>query len=811
MRSHTDRDHQVTLPIGSRLLVGLAAIKIVGALIILAEHGFSRTLPGSSLHAGFVVLQLFAFSLTGATLLFGHAGDRRTQHLGVALFTIASAFSATYFQQLTQVATLLAPLAHLYPDAFLAYCVARFVQSFPAARSGAGGHAIRVLARLSFIAGGALFLANALQPIFGQILSRHDPNLAYWVIIFIPILVVLGIAFNGDATWSREDRRRVRWFLTSIACGLGPMTLSVLIASLPHIGAPFSAWMLSGWRPWFFNAALALLPVSVAYAVAVEKLLPVRVVARIATQHLLARWSVTAMTVVPLIFVVAHLYIHRASTIADVFSKRSSAFIVVSFVGGCAFMWREPLLRTIDRTFFRDATLATNDLIDASERIRASSGLAEMSEALVAALVGALRPERIEVMIRGVSGGDFVAHSGKAAPISPHAILIEALARTAGPIDASSRVGEALIRWLPETEAAWLARTKTRLLVPIRKGDGALVAFLALGERRSELPYGPGERRWLSHLADACGTTIEVNTSNVAAGQSPAAWQVAVSNADDPATECEACGAIYSPGTPHCPHCRIALGPAPVPLVLVGKFRIEQRLGRGGAGVVYRAMDLTLNRAVAIKTLPVPSPARAQRLHREAQRMAAVMDPRLATIYEVDKWRGRPMLVCELMERGTLADRLIDGPMPEAEAVGIGAVLAEALGALHGKHLLHGDIKPSNVGFTADGHPKLLDFGLAQLLSDDEPLRPIAGTRRYMSPETLSGAPYSPMFDLWSLVVLLHEAITGTLPFRGDGDETTAATLVRTASFFRDALATDPQRRPQTAGELAAILRALAG
>ena len=134
------------------------------------------------------------------------------------------------------------------------------------------------------------------------------------------------------------------------------------------------------------------------------------------------------------------------------------------------------------------------------------------------------------------------------------------------------------------------------------------------------------------------------------------------------------------------------------------------------------------------------------------------------------------------------------------------------LGVLHGRHLLHGDIKPSNVGFTADGQPKLLDFGLAQLLSNtDEPLRPVAGTRRYMSPETLSGAPYSPMFDLWSLVVLLHEAITGTLPLRGDGDEATAAALVRTASFLRDALATDPQRRPQTAEDLAVTLRTLAG
>ncbi|MBP6771919.1 MAG: serine/threonine protein kinase [Gemmatimonadaceae bacterium] len=809
MRNSVDAHPHVTLSIANRLLVSLSAVKIAGALVILAEAGFSKTLPGSTLHAGFIVLQLGAFSVCGAALLLGHAGDRRTQHLGIALLTIASAFSATYFQQLAVATGFLTPIAHLYPDAFLAYSLGRFVEVFPEPRVGPAARFVRALTTFSLITGVVLLIVNALPTVFGQLLARHDPNLSYWVIVFTPTLAVLAVAVSGGAAWTREDRRRVRWLLTSIGFGLGPMALSVLIASLPGIGAPFSTWMLSEWRPWLFNGALALLPVTVAYAVAVRRLLPLRLVARMATQHLLARWSVTAMTMVPLLFVGTHLYSHRASTVADVFTDRSLTLLVMSLVGGCAVVWREPLLRAIDRAFFRDVSLAADSLLDATERIRASASLAEMIDELLTVLSGTLRPDRAGVMVRNLAG-EFIAHDGTVDPISRTAILVEILARAAEPIDVGNRVGDKLLRWLPEPEAAWLATTEARLLVPVRRADGALVAFMALGECKGDVSYGAEERRWLSHLADACGVAIDVNTSRDSRSHSTSSWQVGTARADDPARECGNCGAVFPTDTPRCPHCLVALAPAVVPLVLAAKFRIEQRIGRGGAGIVFRARDIALNRSVAIKTLPESSAVRAQRLQREAQRMASVMDPRLAIIYETNVWRGRPMLVCELMEHGTLADRLALGPLPESEALGLGAELAEALAVLHGKHVLHGDIKPSNVGFTADDRPKLLDFGLAQLLSD-EPARPTAGTPSYMSPEALAGAPYSEMFDLWSLVVLLHEAITGTLPLRGDGDEAAAAALVRSALFFQQALATDPLRRPQSAGELAATLRHLAG
>lgn len=804
MHNPVDTRSPVTLSFANRLLAGLAALKIAGALGSLLVVGFSSTLPGSTLHAGFIVLQLGAFGACGAVLLIGHAGDPRTQHLGMALLIIASAFSTTYFQQLATATGVLTPIAHLYPDALLAYSLGKFVEVFPAPRVGLRNRIIRALTQASLATGLVLFVVNTLPPIFGQWLTRRDPHLSYWVIVFIPALILVGMAAGGGAMKTREDRRRVRWFITSIGFGLGPMALSVLIASLPGIGAAFSSWMLSGWRPWMFNGALALLPVAVAYAVAVERLLPLRVVARMATQHLLARWSVTAMTVVPLLFVGAHLYTHRASTVSDVFTERSLTLLLMSIVGGCAVVWREPLLRAIDRAFFRDLSMAGDNLLDAPARIRASTSLAELIDELMAALHVTLRPEHANLLVRN-ERGSFVAQNGAVDSIDRTSILVEALARSAEPIDVDSPEGRRLLRWLPEPEAKWLATTMARVLVPVRRADGALVALLTLGERKGDVPYGSTERRWLGLLADACGLTIDVNTSS---GDGNLSWRVGAARVDDPARECETCGAIYPTDTPQCLHCLGALASAPVPLVLAGKFRLEQRIGRGGSGVVFRARDIALNRSVAIKTMPESSAARAQRLQREAQRMASVMDPRLATIYEVTVWRGRPMLVCELMEHGTLADRLARGPLPEAEALAIGAELADALAVLHAKHLLHGDIKPSNVGFTGDDRPKLLDFGLAQWLSE-EPASPTGGTPSYMSPEALSGAPYSVMFDLWSLAVLLHEAVTGALPSRTDDGEVTTAAGIRSASFFREALAADPRRRPQSSRELAARLRQL--
>ncbi|MDF2775921.1 MAG: prkC 16, partial [Geminicoccaceae bacterium] len=284
-----------------------------------------------------------------------------------------------------------------------------------------------------------------------------------------------------------------------------------------------------------------------------------------------------------------------------------------------------------------------------------------------------------------------------------------------------------------------------------------------------------------------------------------------------------------------------------LPQTVAGKFRIEARIGAGGMGVVYRGVDMHLGRPVAIKTLPFLAPDEAVRLRREARAMASVSHPNLALIFGAETWHGRPMLVFEYLAGGTLSDRLADGPLTVVEAVDLGIALSAVLVAIHGAGVLHRDIKPSNIGFTADGTPKLLDFGLARLLTalstaemsiprlsqttglvEPIPLEELAGhmtsnsvirgTLLYMSPEALLGETPTPRFDIWSLCVVLYEAIAGRHPLADAGGRGALALLngfafpdiravapaapVELADFFHAALSADGALRPPTAERL---------
>ena len=302
-------------------------------------------------------------------------------------------------------------------------------------------------------------------------------------------------------------------------------------------------------------------------------------------------------------------------------------------------------------------------------------------------------------------------------------------------------------------------------------------------------------------------------------------------------------------GSAHCASCGGPVTNAALPYVVAGKLRVERRLGAGGMGVVYRALDLTLGRLVAVKTLPRVSATNSVRMRREARAMAAVTHPNLALIYGAETWRGTPILVVELMTDGTLAERLGDGPLEPQEAVALAAVLAEVLERLHAAHILHRDLKPSNIGFL-HGVAKLMDFGLAQLMHEDARGLPIAavgpagadvdaptvtrftgalpnrlvGTPLYMSPEAISGAPPDPSFDLWALGMVLYEAVAGVHPLRGDDVDATFQRIraghvpdVRThqpgcpaslAEFLKRALSRDRHKRPSTAAAFRSSLLA---
>jgi Tol biopolymer transport system component len=223
------------------------------------------------------------------------------------------------------------------------------------------------------------------------------------------------------------------------------------------------------------------------------------------------------------------------------------------------------------------------------------------------------------------------------------------------------------------------------------------------------------------------------------------------------------------------------LAPAMATGAELGPYRILGPLDAGGMGEVYRALDTRLHREVAIKVLPAAlsgDPDRVARLAREAQLLAALNHPYIATIHGLEITGGRHAMVMEMVDGPTLADRLSNGPLPLDVSLQLARQIAEALEAAHEKGIIHRDLKPANIALTAAGTVKVLDFGLAIADGTGSEEGLVAGTPGYMSPEQVSGQRVDARSDVWSFGCVLYEMLTGHQTFSGTTiAETSAAVL----------------------------------
>ena len=267
---------------------------------------------------------------------------------------------------------------------------------------------------------------------------------------------------------------------------------------------------------------------------------------------------------------------------------------------------------------------------------------------------------------------------------------------------------------------------------------------------------------------------------------------------------------------------------------VLGRYRLLEMIGEGGMGEVWKAHDDNLDRDVAIKMLlrgTLGHATRRERFRREALVLSRLSHPGVATIFDFDVQGGFDFLVMEYVAGGTLESRLERGPLPVQDVLAIGAAVAEALDNAHRHGILHRDLKPGNVVFTVDGHPKILDFGLAVLLSGSktsgrmtEPGM-VVGSLPYMAPEQLFGEADDARTDVYALGALLFEMTTGKRPFVKDRPESLMFAIINSTApsvkslrpeapdaldrLITECLRKKPEERPASAAVVAQTLRGI--
>ena len=221
--------------------------------------------------------------------------------------------------------------------------------------------------------------------------------------------------------------------------------------------------------------------------------------------------------------------------------------------------------------------------------------------------------------------------------------------------------------------------------------------------------------------------------------------------------------------------------------VLAGRYRIQEELGRGGMGEVYRAEELKLSRSVAIKIVRpdlAADPTMIARFDREARALASLNHPHIATVYGLDEHAGTRFLVMEFIDGPSLADWISGGPVPWRKASTVMSQIADALSAAHARSIAHRDLKPANVMIAADARAKVLDFGLATPTagSNTDPglsrVGGLLGTPAYMAPEQVRGELADARADIWALGCVLFELVGGSRPFQGGTASDTLASVL---------------------------------
>jgi hypothetical protein len=798
------------VPVWAWIVAAIALLRVVIALSVYASGLFPTPEMRAVPLAVFAVLASL-FSLVGLGVLLGHQNDRRAAWLGGLLLLVGCPLTTPLI--VGEAGGPVRWLVHVRPEAFLGSFVWEFLICFP---SPLGGRAARMAKAVAGAATGVgvllavaslLALSSSASVVVRTMQTVPDkPSVFFWPLL----LAVACPAFLSLISRARTDdaaaRRRIRLFVGALLLGLLPFTLEVLVEGLwPAYWAFVHSREIEPWMGTLLFGTLGTVPFTTAYSVLFDRVVSVRLVLQKALQYALARYTIVAATLVPFAALALFAARYRDEPLVALMSHgwRPIILFALALAGAATLRLRMRLLAAVDRRYFRepyDGRLILERLMGSS-----TPDAGELAQRVSRETAAAFH-SRVDIFVVDHAGALLQHTESRIEPLSAMTPLVVS---DDDVIDLSSDRHRAMLQRLSPGEKQWLDREGYRLLVPIRGRGTAARGLIALTAKLSELPYSPGDRRLLATIAAAAAMALDARPPSLPASDS----------FEPPAASCPQCRSIYTSEVKHCV-CGGSLVEARVPHVLRGVFRFERQIADGTTGAVYRAVDLSLGRPLAMKALTQVSDDRAQELMREARAMARVTHASLATVHGVERWRDTAFLVQEYLDAGTLTERLARTTPDVGAAIDLGLTLAGVLHHLHRADIIHCDIKPSNIGYTSDGVVKLFDFGLARVIgrrAGEEDLRSgIFGTPYYMCPEAIQGQAPSPLFDLWSLSVVLYEAMVGRRPFDGANTTEILGVILRgrlpeptskfglseaVTKFFETVLHRDAARRPATAGQ----------
>ena len=534
------------------------------------------------------------------------------------------------------------------------------------------------------------------------------------------------------------------------------------------------------------NAAIGIVPVTWGYAIIKHRLFDINVVVRRGLQYLLAKHVLQILLALPLVAFAYTIISNRNQTISDIVSH-NPVYLSLIALAAIGLRFRKQLRDRIDRKFFREAYDQERILLGLIDEIKEFNSMSEISKLVSDEIDAALHPRSIHAFYREEEHRDLTLAYSSAG--SSHVVSIPDTSHLMRTIERVSGVQEYPFSHddaLPAEEAEWLDQLGISLIVPMCGSDQRAVGLLLLGEKKSEEPYSVNDRKMLQAIAREIAIVRENSLLKARVNKEQKIKREVLARFEEQninlVKECPACGACYDSSDERCHKDGSELTLSlPVERTIDGKYRLECLIGKGGMGAVYQAADLRLHRNVAIKVMlgsMFGDPMALRRFEREARMSARLNHINIIAIYDYGAIGSEgAYLVMELVPGLTLRSELArKEKIDPGTAADYFDQILEGVKAAHEAAVIHRDLKPENILISKDkdkSRIKILDFGLAKVAQIDvinsslTARGSIVGTFGYMSPEQLTGEEVDERSDIFSIGVMIVEALTGRRPFFG--------------------------------------------